>query len=86
MARGPHPTDRRATLVRLTRHGRAAAARTQAEYHKLAASLFGDLSAAELGTFVKIIDQTLRRPRESDSGSSGADRAEGSEDGGILTS
>src|ERR671922_327023 len=51
VARGPHPTDRRATLVGLTDAGRAAAARMQADYGTLAADLFSDLKGEELDVF-----------------------------------
>ena len=63
VARGPHPTDRRATLVSLTDRGKAAAARMQAEYRKFAADLFRDLSPAELATFARVVDRTLGRLR-----------------------
>lgn len=64
VARGAHPTDRRATLVTLTRQGKAAAALMQADYGKVAASLFAELSGADLATFVRVVDQTLGRLRE----------------------
>jgi DNA-binding MarR family transcriptional regulator len=67
VARGPHPTDRRATLVSLTDQGKAAAARLQAEYRQFGAELFGDLSPAELASFVKVVEHTLGRLHESDS-------------------
>ena len=63
VARGPHPTDRRATLVSLTEQGNAAAARLQAEYRQFAAELFRDVSAAELASFVKVVDHTVGRLR-----------------------
>ena len=65
VARGPHPTDRRATLVSLTDRGQAAAARMQAESQQFAAELFRDVSAAELASFVKVVDRTLGRLRAS---------------------
>ena len=65
VARGPHPTDRRATLVSLTDRGQAAAARMQAESQQFAAELFRDVSAAELASFVKVVDHTLGRLRAS---------------------
>ena len=65
VARGAHPTDRRATLVSLTDRGKAAAARLQAEYRQFAAELFRDVPAAELAIFVKVVDHTLGRLRES---------------------
>ena len=65
VARGPHPTDRRATLVRLTQQGKAAAVRMQVEYQQFAAELFRDLSPAELASFVKVVDHALGRLRAS---------------------
>jgi DNA-binding MarR family transcriptional regulator len=63
VARGPHPTDRRATLVRLTDQGKAATAQMQAGYRELAATLFADLSGAELTAFISLLDRTLGRLR-----------------------
>jgi DNA-binding MarR family transcriptional regulator len=68
VSRGPHPTDRRATLVSLTEAGDAAAARMQADYQNLASALFFDLSGADLTTFASVIDQTLSRLREASGG------------------
>jgi DNA-binding MarR family transcriptional regulator len=65
VARGPHPTDRRATLVSLTDRGKAAAARMQAEYRQFATRLFRDVPAAELASFVKVVDHALGRLRDS---------------------
>ena len=65
VARGAHPTDRRATLVSLTDRGKAAAARLQAEYRQFAAELFHDVPAAELASFVKVVDHALGRLRQS---------------------
>jgi DNA-binding MarR family transcriptional regulator len=61
VARGPHPTDRRATLVRLTDAGGAAAARMRDGYVKLGADLFAGLSAEELRSFAGVLDATLAR-------------------------
>ncbi len=58
VARGPHPTDRRATLVSLTEE---AAARMHAERQEAAAALFGDVPADDLATFVAVLDQVLDR-------------------------
>jgi len=63
VVRDPHPTDRRATLVRLTERAAAATAALHAEYREGAASLFGDVPAADLGTFVGILDGVLARLR-----------------------
>jgi DNA-binding MarR family transcriptional regulator len=61
VARGPHPTDRRATLVSLTEQGAKAAARMHAERQEAAAALFGDIPATDLATFVAVLDQVLDR-------------------------
>ena len=72
VARGPHPTDRRATLVRLTDPGDAAAARMQSEYRQFAAELFQDVPAAELAAFVRVVEHALGRLRDSGSAARGA--------------
>ena len=61
VARSPHPTDRRATLVSLTEQGTAAAARMHAERQEGAAALFGDVSPDDLETFVAVLEQVLDR-------------------------
>jgi DNA-binding MarR family transcriptional regulator len=61
VARGPHPTDRRATLVSLTEQGAEATARMHAERQEAAAALFGDTPATDLATFVAVLDQVLDR-------------------------
>ncbi|HEV2458948.1 MAG TPA: MarR family transcriptional regulator [Ktedonobacterales bacterium] len=61
VARRPHPTDRRATLVTLTERGTATAARMHAERAESAAALFGDVAADDLETFVAMLDQVLDR-------------------------
>ena len=63
--RGPHPTDRRATLVSLTRRGRAELARMQAGYQVLAATLLEDLSPQALAGFADVLDQILARLRQA---------------------
>jgi DNA-binding MarR family transcriptional regulator len=67
VARGPHPTDRRATMVSLTEQGRTAAARLQAEYGKFARTLFADQDGQDLDAFARVVDNTLHRLR-SDAG------------------
>ena len=59
--RSRHPTDRRATLVSLTRRGSAAAARLVAERQQAARWLLGDVPADGLATFVAIANQVLER-------------------------
>jgi DNA-binding MarR family transcriptional regulator len=61
VARAPHPSDRRATLVDLTAAGRAAADRMRLGHAQLAADLFADLPRAELHAFVAVLDRTLGR-------------------------
>jgi DNA-binding MarR family transcriptional regulator len=61
VTRGPHPTDRRATLVALTEKGTAAANRMERERQETAQSLFGDLPAADLAGFVAVADHVLRQ-------------------------
>ena len=59
--RGRHATDRRATLVSLTRRGSAAAARMVAERQEAARWLLGDVPADDLAAFVSVADQVLQR-------------------------
>jgi DNA-binding MarR family transcriptional regulator len=61
VAREPHPTDRRATLVSLTRRGKSEVARMQAGSQALAGSLFAGLSSADLSTFEAVLDLVLTR-------------------------
>jgi DNA-binding MarR family transcriptional regulator len=64
VARRPHPTDRRATLVELTDQGKAAAADWQRSYAQLAGLLFTDLDDADLARFVGALNRMLARLRE----------------------
>jgi DNA-binding MarR family transcriptional regulator len=66
VARGSHPTDRRATLVTLTELGSDVVATLHAEQLECARYLFGDLPAAELATFVASLDRILGRLRGAD--------------------
>jgi DNA-binding MarR family transcriptional regulator len=61
VARGRHPTDRRATLVSLTDQGVAAAARLHADCQMGVRVLLGDIPAGDLATFVKVLDHVLGR-------------------------
>jgi DNA-binding MarR family transcriptional regulator len=63
VTRGRHPTDRRATLVTLTDQGTTAAARLHADYQMGARVLLGGVSAADLTTFVSVLDHVLDRLR-----------------------
>lgn len=63
VTRTPHPADRRATLVTLTQEGHAVASAWSAEHREGAGQLFGDISAADLVTFVAVLDRVLERLR-----------------------
>lgn len=59
VTRGPHPTDRRATLVSLTEKGATAATRMDTERHDSAIALLGHLPAADLTGFLAVADHVL---------------------------
>jgi DNA-binding MarR family transcriptional regulator len=61
VVREPHPTDRRATIVSLTRRGKSEVARMQAGCQALAGVLFAGLSSADLSTFAAVLDLVLTR-------------------------
>jgi DNA-binding MarR family transcriptional regulator len=64
VTRTPHPTDRRATLVTLSRHGHAVASAWSAEHRKGAGQLFGDVPAADLATFAAVLGRVVGRLRD----------------------
>ena len=64
--RGPHPTDRRATLVRLTKKGTDLATAWQAERQQGTATLLGDIPKNQLMQFVETLDRVLSRMRTGD--------------------
>jgi DNA-binding MarR family transcriptional regulator len=59
VARDPHPSDRRATLVSLTDQGSATASAWRAEYDQFGTLLFADLSTPELTSFVATLGRVL---------------------------
>ncbi|GAA1693953.1 hypothetical protein GCM10009765_49020 [Fodinicola feengrottensis] len=63
VVRTPHPTDRRAILVKLTDHGAQTAASMETGWHEFAGQLFGHLSGAELEAFLGTLDGVLERLR-----------------------
>jgi DNA-binding MarR family transcriptional regulator len=65
VVREPHPTDRRATLVTLTRRGKSEVMRMQAGSRALAGVLFADLSSTHLSTFETVLDLVLTRLGEA---------------------
>jgi DNA-binding MarR family transcriptional regulator len=65
VARRPHPSDRRATLVTLTDAGSEMAAAMDAGYQATASQLFDDFEATELGAFVVSMERVVGRLRRS---------------------
>jgi DNA-binding MarR family transcriptional regulator len=65
VARRPHPTDRRATLVSLTEHGASVLADMDRDHRELAELLFGGMSGRQFGSFVRGLDHVLGRLREA---------------------
>lgn len=61
VARTPHPTDRRATLVTLTQKGRNTASGLARDYQKGAEYLFGGVTPANLTALVDTLDVALAR-------------------------
>ena len=53
VTRGPHPTDRRATLVSLTERGTTVTASMAAGYDELAGQLFGAMTSDQLTGFTE---------------------------------
>ena len=58
-ARSAHPTDRRATVVALTEKGATLARALKRDQDRGAQSLFKDVTADELTTFIKVVDLVL---------------------------
>jgi DNA-binding MarR family transcriptional regulator len=63
VTREAHPTDRRATLVTLTEHGKAIGLTMFQQQQEFAATLFGDFAEGELDTLVAGLDKILTRLR-----------------------
>ena len=63
VAREPHPSDRRATLVTLTRQGQASGRAFVAGKRRLARALFSDLSPDVLDGLDVGLDQVVERLR-----------------------
>lgn len=61
VARGAHPTDRRATLVSLTGQGSAAVGLMHKDFGELADHLFASLADDEATTFVSALDKVLQQ-------------------------
>ncbi|MFG2549498.1 MarR family winged helix-turn-helix transcriptional regulator [Streptomyces sp. NPDC048581] len=61
VARAAHPTDRRATLVSLTEHGRTLTAGLRGGRDALALELFGDMPAAQLAAIQDGLETVIAR-------------------------
>ena len=59
--RRPHPTDRRATLLTLTRDGETAGKEWTHQTRQLADDLFADVEPADLQRLVGTLDQILEK-------------------------
>ena len=65
VTREPHPTDRRAFRVSLTKQGATVLAELDREHKALAELLFGGMSAADLEEFSAGLDHVVERLREA---------------------
>jgi len=63
VARTPHPSDRRAIVVRLSRRGRSLIAGWDADRGHGTAQLLGGVPADDLAVFSAVLDQILARLR-----------------------
>lgn len=61
VTREPHPTDRRATQVTLTRHGQQVTGQMSREADQLADDLFGDLTDDQLSSLGSGLERLVRR-------------------------
>jgi DNA-binding MarR family transcriptional regulator len=59
--RAPHPTDRRATLVTLSRRGRTVAEELKADHREFADLLFAGMSASRFAGLVEGLDDVIAR-------------------------
>jgi DNA-binding MarR family transcriptional regulator len=63
VARGAHPTDRRAAVVSLTKRGTTLVKQWRRDRDLGAAQVLGDTSAADLDTVVSVLDRVLANLR-----------------------
>ena len=61
VARTAHPSDRRATLVKLTQKGKSATQAMRRDQDRFARVLFGDVKESDLAAFTKILDAVVKR-------------------------
>ena len=59
VVRGPHPEDRRASMITLTTAGRTLVARMQSDQQRFAETLFADMPPRELASFTRSMDRVL---------------------------
>ena len=64
VSRGPHPTDRRATLVHFTQQGADVAGELERDQQEFARVLFEGMPQAQLTGFVRGLDAVLDRLRK----------------------
>lgn len=63
VTREAHPTDRRATLVTLTRRGATLVAKLERDHKRLARALFASMPAGELDSFARGLAAVVDRLR-----------------------
>lgn len=71
VTREPHPTDRRAALVTLTRKGRILVGRLKRDHEALARALFARMSKRDLDSFARGLAALIARLRGHIAASSG---------------
>ena len=64
VTREPHPRDRRATLVTLTKRGRAAVQRLQREHEEFVSLLFGGMPASRVKDLARTLRTVVERLQE----------------------
>ena len=64
VVRTPHPSDRRASLIRLTEKGQAITSALTADQAEFASFLFGDLTPTEIDQFASTADKLLGHLRD----------------------
>jgi len=63
VTREPHPSDRRATLVTLTRRGKALVTQLQRDHRALARALFAGMPRREFAAFARGLAEVIARLR-----------------------
>ncbi|WP_200881383.1 MarR family winged helix-turn-helix transcriptional regulator [Nocardia brasiliensis] len=68
ITREPHPTDRRATLVNLTRRGKSFTATLRRERDEMAAALFDGVPTEQLRSFLDTLEVVIARLKPGEAG------------------